>query len=414
MEREQSFSGLDLTLYKRALKFLGYLSHLFSDSTTPLIVPKAAERLFTLVTSSDDLATQDKSFDALMENGLAVGIKTFRMAQSSAISREKVAELTAQASAGNLNNLSNEEVAVKVSELRNGRVVSDAVELGASVNDAFYHCLIRKPGLALIHEESYPTIDLERIRPLDRSGNRAKAFPDQNHGNVWFTDGESDYTFSRAKNVLYKKFDLDKGYTSQPIEMLSVPNIWELVLKGELAELFEGYIQREASVAEDYVVLPLYGSRATDEKKVEAKSGINQWNAGGRERSYAEAYIPYPVAAKKGKENFFPPRDEKFRLRLPNGKVVSAKVCQQGSKAIMTDPNHDLVDWLFPVIDGSLEKSHARFGERSPYTYSDLLRIGKDAVKFVKEEGKDWHYRMEMAPIGSYERFLEGLDTEED
>jgi hypothetical protein len=93
---------------------------------------------------------------------------------------------------------------------------------------------------------------------------------------------------------------------------------------------------------------------------------------------------------------------------------VLAKVCQQGSKAIMSDPNSDLVDWLFPVIDGSLEKAQARFHSRSPYTYDDLFKIGKDSVKIYRDTDKDWDYRLEMAPIGSYEQYLEGIYQEED
>jgi hypothetical protein len=412
---KESLSGFDFAQYQQALRFLGYISHLFSSSSTPLIVPKAAERLFSLVTKSEDLGTQDKSFDALMPNGLAVGIKTFRMPQSSTAKTEKVAELTAQASQGNLSNLTNEQMAIRVSELRNSRVVSDAVELGASADEAIYHCLIRKPGFAVVHEELYPTIDVEKIYPLDRGGKKIASFSLQTHGNVWFSDGNSHYNFSRAKNVLNRKFELAKGFTSPPIELRAIENIWDLVLGGELATLFEGFLEvvKEPEV-EDAIVLPLYGSRSTEDKKVEEKSGINQWNAGGRARTYAEAYIPYPVAAKKDKPNFFPPRDQKFLIRLPSGKVISAKVCQQGSKAIMSDPNHDLVDWLLPVIDGSREKSLARFASRIPYTYKDLLQIGKDSVRIHKETGKDWDYRLEMAPIGSFEQFLEDSDPLED
>jgi hypothetical protein len=414
MEMRESYSQLNVDQYAKALKFLGHLSHLFSESSTPLIVPKAAERLFALVTKSEDLGTQDKSFDALMPNGKAVGIKTFRMEGKSEAKREKVAELTAQASSGGFNNLNNEEIAVRVSELRNNRVISDANEIGATMEAAFYHCLIRKPGFAIIHEESYPTIDIGSIYPLDRTGHKISNFASDVNGNVWFSDGESDYTYSRAKNVLLKKFELAKGFTSQPIELHVIANIWELVLNGEFASIFDSFLQdTEPDIQEEFIVLPLYGSRSADTKKVEEKSGINQWNAGGRVRSYAEAYIPYPVASKKEKPDFFPPRDQKFRLRLPSGKVVMAKVCQQGSKAIMSDPNSELVDWLFPVIDGSLEKAKARFHNRQPYTYQDLFRIGKDSVKIYRDQDKDWDYRMEMAQIGSYEQYLDGTDQEE-
>ena len=45
------------------------------------------------------------------------------------------------------------------------------------------------------------------------------------------------------------------------------------------------------------------------------------------ERNPDEFYIPYP-AEDRLRKDFFPPRDTDFDLRLPDGKWISAKVCQ--------------------------------------------------------------------------------------
>jgi hypothetical protein len=141
-------------------------------------------------------------------------------------------------------------------------------------------------------------------------------------------------------------------------------------------------------------------------KEVPAKSGINQWNAGGRKRSFGEAYISIPRKVHQMKPGFFPERDQKFDLRLPSGEVVRAKVCQQGSKALMSDPNTVLCNWLFSTIDGDHSYSQSRLSRGLPYTYDDLARIGKDSVRLTKIAGDDLVFELEFAAVGSYEEFV--------
>jgi hypothetical protein len=64
------------------------------------------------------------------------------------------------------------------------------------------------------------------------------------------------------------------------------------------------------------------------------------------------------------------------------------------------------------MIDGSFAEAERRMGtENKPYTYSDLLAIGKDSVRVRKVTGQDWDYEMESAQVGSYEAFIEGVDS---
>ena len=129
-------------------------------------------------------------------------------------------------------------------------------------------------------------------------------------------------------------------------------------------------------------------------------------------KKFGEAYIRVTEAIKKLKPGFFPARDYKFQLKLPNGKTVSAKICQDGDKALMSDPNIDLCTWLYELIDIDLKISHKRYAEKNPYRYSDLELIGKDSVKVIKKDND--LFEMAMMPIGSYEKFINDDDFVDD
>ncbi len=49
--------------------------------------------------------------------------------------------------------------------------------------------------------------------------------------------------------------------------------------------------------------------------KVFEKSGLNQWNAGGRTRNKSEVYIPIPNAIHNNFPNFFPSRNQSFFIK---------------------------------------------------------------------------------------------------
>jgi hypothetical protein len=181
------------------------------------------------------------------------------------------------------------------------------------------------------------------------------------------------------------------------------------LLSGSLDGIFDLHPSQEKPeevVEVEHVVLPLYSTKSSILKMVPEKSGINQWNAGGRQRTFGEAYIPIPSLIHKLKPGFFPPRDQKFELSLPSGEVVSAKVCQDGSKALMSDPNTVLCHWLFSTIDGSYSIAESRLPRKKPYSYEDLARVGKDSVRIARVGAGQATYELSFAPLGSFEEFL--------
>jgi hypothetical protein len=259
-------------------------------------------------------------------------------------------------------------------------------------------------------------VDINAIKPLGQQGKELSRFPIEDNDHVRFTDGHKEYTFNRSKNTLMQRFRTDTGYTSKKIDLSIQENIWQLLVAGALDEfLGRGVPGMKSEVVEelDHVVLPLYSTQSSIIKTVASKSGINQWNAGGRKRSFGEAYIPIPQLVHALKPGFFPPRDQKFELSLPSGEIVSAKVCQQGSKALMSDPNTDLCNWLFATLDGSYSYAESRIARNLPYTYDDLLKIGKDAVLVRRINSVGTKFEMEFAPLGAYEAFAQRRVEEE-
>lgn len=408
----KSYSEVDIPKYAELVKYVSNLSALFSDSSNAAIDSRFVEKLFCKLTQSRDISRKDVSFDAVHGIDAGVGIKTFVAGAGTATKTEKVAEFAKDATAGVFQGLSNEERAHKVTELRNARVLSDTAEMGLNPDVGFYHCLVRRPEFAFVHEEPYQLIKSDELIPTNKFGKKIKSFTLDGVGHVYFTDGVNDYTYNVSKNVLMKKFVLTAGFNS--IQMPTPINfeIWEALLGATVTQ--EPYFDapKAVEVSEDFVILPLYSTQSKDNKTVAPKSGINQWNAGGRERKFGEAYIPVPRQVHKISPDFFPEKDQTFTILLPSGSQIPAKICQQGSKALMSSPNTLICNWLFASIDGSISESERRLGQHRPYSYSDLQLIGKDSVRVTRTPQGPAAYEISLAPIGAYEEFVDSKITQ--
>jgi hypothetical protein len=140
-------------------------------------------------------------------------------------------------------------------------------------------------------------------------------------------------------------------------------------------------------------VLPLYSIRLGE---VAEKSGINQWNAGGRKRDFGEVYIPIPKEIHNKFPNFFPERDVEFKLEIPTGQIFKASVCQDNSKALMTNPNNALSDWLLRKVFDLKE------GELA--TIEKMNELGFDSV-MIEKIGNNI-YKIDKAKSDSYSDFI--------
>lgn len=365
--------------YVEMLTILGSLSGLFSESESPYLYYRVTEHLFCKSFEAEDLSRGDTSADA-SKDGLGVGIKTFLAGNKSSL--QKIAEFNSEHPS--FSSLPPDQMVRRVSELRNQRIRS--TKRMHNLKDIIYHCITRKPGSLVIFEEQMHEIDVNNIHMVVVR-NRT----------ISFTDGINDYSFYIPKSTLSKKFKLINPTLEIPVQVLPDPFgvIRNLLTLDSSTKFQETQQSLKNNFITDVIFLPLYGYEK-GVKKVFEKSGLNQWNASGRKRNLDEVYIPIPSWIHTEFPDFFPPKDVKFKLKLPNQSLMDAKVCQAGSKALMSNPNSALGKWLLRDV--------LNLSEGEPITYQHLEEIGLDSVMLTKHT--DSLYEIDFKRIGQYEEFL--------
>lgn len=390
--------------YKQMLTIMGQLSNLFSESDCPYLAYRAHENIFCKYLEAVNLARSDCSADAKKDE-IGIGLKTWIGKND-----QKVAEFGKLKK--NYSNLTGIELVKKIAEYRNERIRVTKKLHG--IKEMIYHVVKRVPNSMQILECAFDYIDIEKIKLIKNRGNE---------NNTYFTDGKHTYHFSISKNTLYMIFDDLELLDSFEVSILEDPYQLLMELSENMSKKNDIYIpeininiewqktQLDKEILNKPVLcLPLYSRKGKKKEKiVEEKSGLNQWNAGGRKRNANELYIPYLKEDRERSIDFFPPRNIPFTLRLPDGTKISAKVCQEADKnnpkigkSIMSNPNKVLGKWLlrdvFELEEGTL------------VTYEMLEKFGVDSVIFVKNEELD--YSVDFAEIGTYEKFYD--ENEED
>ena len=361
--------------YIDSLTTVGNLSNLFSDSKIPYLYYRVAEKIFCKSFLANDLSRGDIALDA-SKDGIGIGLKTFLRNNNNTF--QKIAEFNKDREL--YKNRSELETVQIISELRNNRI-SFAKNL-SKVEKSCYHCVIREDSKFSIYEEPMDYINLEAINNIKKKKN-----------SIWFNDGLHEYNFNISKSTLLKRFKTEKSLYEFNVEIFDNPleKIDQCFKKNK--NLLE-----PKDLVKDTVYLPLYGKG----KKVFEKSGLNQWNAGGRDRDPDEIYIPIPAKIHKYSPNFFPARDKPFLLHLPNGDILDAKVCQDNRKALMSNPNKALGKWLLRDVLGLKE------GEL--LTYKKLQLIGIDSIRLDKID--DNNYKINFVSLGSYDNYIANCELE--
>ena len=379
--------------YKNMLKIVGSLSRLFSESDTPYLYYRAHENIFSKYFEMSNNARSDDSADSFSSDGIGVGLKTW-VGQDN----QKVAEF------GRLRpeyeTLKGIELVKKIAEYRNERI---RVTMNAhGLHEMLYHIVKRIPGAMQIWESAFDKIDIDNIKLIRNRGNE---------NSIYFNDGNHTYHFSLSKNTLYMNFDEMEKLDEFEVEIVDDP--FEL-----LENLVMHYKVVEEAVStpqHEQLCLRLYSVKKDGKKFVAEKSGLNQWNGARTQykidetthvktlvktipRNPNELYIPYPAVDRNRNPDFFPPRDTPFALILPDGQVISAKVCQDDSKAIMSNPNSVLGKWLLRDV--------FELPEGIPVTYEMLKSFGIDSVIFTKLENG---YSIDFSKLGTYEKMY-GLE----
>lgn len=337
--------------YFEMLGLMASLSKLFSENDVPYLDYRLTENLFCKYYNAINDARSCTAYDARF-SCLGIGIKTFILNKNT--STEKIAEFNKLRP--QLADLKGEKLAYKLAEFRNERMrfADDAF----NVNESLYHIVGRSSGLLRVFNVPYERINIDKIHNVRDKG-----------VSISFEDDKNVYSFNRSKTVLMKRFEVPEIYRDVSVDILSDP----LILLEKLLANKPNGIYHPVVKGYDYVILPLYSTQQNG--KVPEKSGLNQWNAGGRARNANEVYIPVPLKIHHLYPDFFPQRDEPFELQLPDGKKLSAKICQQGGKALMSNPNSDLGEWLLRKI---LKKK-----EGSIVTRLDLDTFGFDSIMVI-------------------------------
>ncbi|WP_338660832.1 hypothetical protein [Paraclostridium sordellii] len=362
--------------YCELLKSIGALSKLFSDNEAPYIGYREAENMFCLAFDAENLSRSDVSADAAKDS-IGIGIKTFL--NSNGKSLQKVAEFNKDADL--YRGRDSKEIVNIVAQLRNERINSTMRIYG--LHKMIYHCVVRSERHIMVFEENMDEINIKSIKIIKLSKNT-----------ITFKDDKHEYSFNMSKSTLYKRFttpddvlvDLDIDLLENPFEAI------RKLVQDEKDELKFAPIMK----SKEHVFLPLYSVKKGT-KYVPDKSGLNQWNAGGRKRNVNEVYIPIPAWIHRKFEGFFPDRDIVFDLILPDKNKLNAKVCQDGGKALMSNPNLDLGKWILRQV--------MNLDEGELLTYEKLEDLGLDSVVIYKENNST--YSINFTRVGAFEQFKE-------
>jgi hypothetical protein len=373
----KSFAEIDIEKngnYLKLLSAVSKLSGLFSESAVPFINYRVAENIFCRSFDAGNLSRSDTAFDANY-NSVGVGLKTFVCNGNT--STEKVAEFNSLSRT--LKDFKGKELALKLGEYRNDRI--NLASRVYDIENSLYHIVARKEKELLLYETDYNIIDVANIHSVK-----------DNKASLQFEDGNNLYSFNYSKSTLFRKFIIPQNAFRLPIDIIEDP--YSLLL-----ELFEENKNLKTATnqlvkGENYVILPLYGIK-NKEKFVFDKSGLNQWNANGRPRNFGEIYIPIPIQIHKDYPNFFPKRDQDFNLQIPTGEIFNAKVCQQDSKALMTNPNKALSDWLLRKV--------LQLAEGEIATIEKLDELGFDSVIITKDENEN--FKIDIMKTNTYAEF---------
>lgn len=358
--------------YQKFLKIVGSLSNLSSDSKTPYLYYRIAEKLFCRAFNADDLSRSDVSADA-KKDGIGIGLKTFLAGNNKTF--QKIAEFNSDRNL--YTNLKNEKLIEKIAELRNKRI--EFTERGYQIQDSIYHCILREEGKFKIFESKMDKVDIDNIQNIKSKKNT-----------ITFNDNINEYSFSLSKSTLSKRFTTNSTVNEFYVEILKDPllNLQECFAQNKI----EPILLTDTRIKQT-VYLPLYGMGM----RVFKKSGLNQWNAKGRVRNKSEVYIPIPKMIHDNFPNFFPSRQQAFVLKLPNGTKMQSKVCQDGGKALMSHSNRELGEWILRDV--------LNLKKRELLTYKKLQILGVDSVRIDKINNLE--FEINFAKVGSYENFKE-------
>lgn len=436
--------------YIKFLTVYGAMSNLFRQKQgepIPYLDSKFQETIYAKVFKSENVDIGNTPHDILSVFGserIGIGLKTWMHSNPSF---QKVMQLKRYQDEimSHKNNLS--DLVYTISEIKNKRMTSDYNRLGLNKSSNIYHYITRDAGKLVIQECAYPLIELEHIIDIKDNGT-----------SVSWSDGIKKYKFTYGDSQIWQCFSTDAPDTTvideikvdiiqDPFSFLinaydqfkSKPNnvCEEIARSLDLEHMAPtaSFIAKDTIYEEAY--LPLYSYK---HKEVELKSGLNAWNAAPKSRGSTklrplnEVYIPIPREFHKRYPHFFINNifdfeetqssyqgakenkpEIRFKLVLPNGKIIPALITQERHKAFQSgsrseiDPSTGkpygqsaLGQWLLVDVLG--------LDERIPVTRDWLIKKDVDSVRVWHEKGDYSTYYIDIAPVNSFENFMNDIN----
>lgn len=425
--------------YVRFLQVYGALSNLFRQKhgdPIPYLDSKFQETVYAKVFKGENVDIGNTPHDVLSVFGndrIGIGVKTW---MNSKPSYQKVMQLKRlKPEIDPYFEKSDEELAFKLSQIKNDRMISDYNRLGLSEYKNIYHYVTRDVGKFVVQETAYPLVDLNNLQNFKSTDTTFS-----------WSDGEKDYKFTRGDSQIWQHFDSNKKDTLilNQFDVSIIDDPFDFLLKSyfHFIDTSDADKQKEDIVE---IYLPLYSYRT---KEVEEKSGLNSWNAAPKSKGSStlrplnEIYIPIPREFHKKFPDFFCPdifeaerrqkdwkerkktmlvTEEKpevrFNLKLPNGKTIPGLVTQSNMKALQSGSNKEidpetnkrygqsaLGQWLLVDVLG--------LKDRQVVTVDWLKMRGTDSVRLWRKKDDYSTIYIDFAPIGSFEAFMDGEENQ--
>lgn len=414
--------------YIKFLKSYGALSKLFrqkKENLIPHLDPKFQETVYAMVFKSENVDISNTPHDILSifgENRIGIGLKTW---MNSKASYQKVMQLKQYKDEINeFNNQGDkEELAHKISSIKNERLLQDYNRLNLTKTENIYHYITRDENKFIIQESSYPLVDLDNL-------NNFKL----NNKSFFWSDGLKEYKYTFGDSQIFMKFDSanDDTIILEQFNVKIINNPFDFLLDSyDTLTKLKPLSKKQIEVA----YLPFYSYRS---KKVEIKSGLNSWNSESKNkgsdtpRPDREIYIPIPIEFHRKNPNFFtndmmenikqrelikkynkenqnqkiPYSDVKFTIVLPSKKEIAGRITQDGMKGFQSGGElkgvkygqSDLGNWLLnEVLD-------LKVGDI--VTKEWLEKKGTDSLKIWHEKGNKNKIYIDFAPLGAFEKYM--------
>jgi len=418
--------------YIKFLQVYGALTNLFRQKKgdlIPYLDSKYQETVFAKSFNGKNVDIGNTPHDILSTfdgERYGIGLKTW---MGSNPSYQKVMQLKRFQDEINEHVNNEEDLAYKISEIRNERLLSDYERLGLDKDKNIYHYVTRDKGKFKINECPYSLVDL----------NKLKGFKKTKTAFIW-SDGNKDYKYTFGDSQIWQRFDPDK-YNTDIVKTFKVS-----IIEDPFSFLLESYLNLIESEKEDIpkineVYLPLYSYRT---KEVEEKSGLNAWNAapksGNTPRPLNEVYIPIPKEFHRKHKDFFTEDilnviairnslkgirniqkpEVRFHLQLPNGKKIPALLTGDSLKNFQSGSNTEydkngkrygqsaLGQWLLVDVLG--------LKERKKVTREWLKKKGTDSVRLWRKKDDYSIINIDFAPLGAFDAFMndEPIPEEDD